>query len=213
MRRFLVVALVVGLLGGALVGPVEAKKKKKKKKKAAPVEVTYWFSNTSGGCAAEAYNLVLTEPTEGTNCGSLFAGLAWGPASSAGQASPIVYYAVEGVPFLLDASKKITGAIQVSSRSVQGAVFLGAGQATTVGTVSGTTGGDAKELGTFESTYSVTPTQGVYEVKFEIEPPKEFNKTEFTSLEIGLHTEGTSVNHGFYRTANPASSIIVPTLK
>lgn len=212
MRRFLVLVLVVGLLGGSLATSVQAKKKRKKP---AQVEVTYWFANTSGGCAAEAYTLVLTEATEGSNCGSLLAGLPWAVAETAGVASPITYYAAEGVPFVLDATNKITGTIQVSSRSVAAGapLFLGAGQATTIGVVTATTDGEAKELGMFESTYTVTPAQGVYEVEFEIEPPAELDKAEFTSLEIALHTEGSSVNHGYYRTVDPASSINVPTLQ
>lgn len=211
MRKMLVVALVVGLLGGSLVGPVEAKKKKKK---LAAVPVTFWFANESGGCADDsAFVLQLTEATEGSNCGNLTYGATYGPASDAGVANPYTYNAVEGLPFILDATQKITGTIQVSSRSVAAGVpaFLGAGQATTIGTVTGTTGGESKELGTFESTYTVTPAQGVYEVKFEIEAPTEFDKAEFTGLGISLHTEGPVVNHGYYRVHSPASSFTVPT--
>lgn len=214
MRKMLVVALVVGLLGGSLVGPVEAAKKKKKQPPPAAVPVTFWFANDSGACTDDAaFVLKLTESTEGSNCGNLAYGATYGPASDAGVANPFTYNAVEGLPFILDASQKITGTIQVSSRGVAAGVpvFLGAGQATTVGTVIGTTGDESKELGAFESTYTVTPAQGVYEVTFEIEPPAELDKAEFTGLGISLHTEGPVVNHGYYRVHSPASSLTVPT--
>lgn len=213
MRRFLVVALVMGLLGGSMIGPVEAKKKKKK---AAPVAVTYWFHNESGACTDDAaFVMRLTEATEGSNCGNLGYGAPWPVTSAAGVSTPYTYYAIEGVPFVLDASQKIIGKIQVSSRSVAAGVpvYLGAGQATTVGVLSGGTADGAQELGSFESTYAVTPAGGVYEVAFEIEPPKELDKAVFDSLQISLHTEGPVVNHGYYRTVDPASSITVPTWK
>lgn len=213
MRKMLVVALVIGLLGGSLIGPVEAKKKKKK---SAPVPVTFWFANDSGACTDDsAFVLKLTESTEGSNCGNLGFGAPYAVANAAGLSNPFSYNAIEGLPFVLDASQKITGTIQVSSRGVvaEAPVFLGAGQATTIGTVTGTTGGESVELGAFESTYTVTPAQGVYEVKFEIEPPAEFDKAQFTGLGISLHTEGLVVNHGYYRVHSPASSFTIPTWK
>lgn len=212
MRKMLVVALVVGLLGGSLIGPVEAKKKKK----LAPAPVTFWFANDSGACTDDAaFVLKLTESTEGSNCGNLGYGAPYPVANAAGLSTPYAYNAIEGLPFILDATQKITGTVQVSSRSIAEGVpvFLGAGQATTVGTLTGTTDGESVELGAFESTYAVTPAQGVYEVKFEIEPPADLDKAQFTGLGISLHTEGPVVNHGYYRVANPASNFTVPTWK
>lgn len=212
MRKFLAVALAVGLLGGSLVGPVEAAKKKKK---LVATPVTFWFANDSGACTDDAaFVLKLTESTEGSNCGNRFHGALWDVAVAAGS-TPYTYNAIEGVPFILDATQKISGTIQVSSQSIAAGVpvYLGAGQATTIGAINGTTGDESKELGTFESTYQVTPAQGVYEVKFEIEPPAELDKAQFTGLSISLHTEGMSVNHGYYRVADPASNFTVPTWK
>lgn len=216
MRRALVVALVLGLLAGSLAAPVEAAKKKKKKKKPpvaaqpVPVEMVLWF-NAQEGCAGPL-TLGLTEATEGSNCGrNPFYGAAWGAGEAAGLATPYVFTAVEGLPFVLDGSKPIVATMQVSAY-VSDVVSSGVGQTTLVGTLTGTTGGEAVELGTAEATYLVTPAQGIYEVPLEFDV-KDFDKKTFTAFEIALEQRGTSVSHGHYRTLNPASKIAVPTLK
>lgn len=213
MRKFLLVALVLGLIAGNMGAPAIAKKKKKK---AAPASVTFWLSHESDDCADDAARVLkITESTEGSNCGNLGYGAPYPATNGAGLSTPMTFYTVEGVPFVLDASKPITGTIQVSSRGVAAGapVFLGAGQATTKGVLAGTANGDSVELGAFESTYAVTPAAGVYEVKFEVQPAKDLDKATFSSLEISLHTEGAVVNHGYFRTVDPASSFTVPTWK
>lgn len=209
MRRFLVVALVVGLLAGSLAGSVEAKKKKKKKP--VPVEMTLWF-NAEGGCA-EALTLRLTEATEGSNCGrNPFYGVGWDVGEQTGQVTPYTFYAVEGLPFILDGTKPIVATVQVSAFA-SGPVSSGAGESRLVGKLTGETSGETVELGTAETTYLVTPAQGVYEVVLEFEPATDFDKATFTQFDISLEQRGTSVSHGHYRTVDPASKIAVPTLE
>lgn len=208
MRRFLVVALAIGLVGGSLVGPVEAKKKKKKP---VPVEMIYWL-HADGGCG-EATTLMLTEATEGSNCGNNpWYGVGWEVGTSAGLVTPYNFYAVEGLPFVLDGTKPIVATMQVSAY-VSSPVGSGVGEATLVGILSGETGGETVDLGTAETTYTVTPAQGVYEVVLEFEPTSDFDKMSFTQFDITLEQRGNSVSHGHYRTVDPASKIAVPTLK
>lgn len=212
MRKMVLVALVLGLIAGNMGAPAVAKKKKK----AVPVAVTYWFAHESDDCANDSARVLqLTESAEGSNCGNLGYGAPYPATNGAGLSLPMTFYAIEGVPFVLDATKPITGTIQVASKSIDPAVpaWLGAGQATTAGVVTAIANGDATELGTFTSTYQVTPAGGTYEVKFEIQPDKALDKATITSLDISVHTEGAVVNHGYYRTVDPASSLTVPTLK
>lgn len=216
MRRTLIVALTLGLLAGSIAAPVEAAKKKKKKPPVvAPVAtpVTLWFRNDTGGCAPEAYLLMLTEATEGANCGNRLYGAPYGVASGAGLITPITYNASEGIPFVLDATQKITATIYVSPSASANPVGSGIGQATLVATIAGQAGGEAKELGTVEQDYLVTPAQATYEVKLEFTPPADVDKLQFTSFSITLHNEGLSLTHGHYRTANPASFLTIPTWK
>ncbi|MFN2587738.1 MAG: hypothetical protein ABR613_06455 [Actinomycetota bacterium] len=210
MRRTLIAALVLGLVAGALTAPATAKKKKRPK---APVAtpMTLWFH--AAECSDAAYLLMLTEAAEGRNCGSAFYGAPYPVASAAGQSAPRTFNAAEGLPFTLDASQKIVATVYVSPYvSGQGA-GSGVGQTTLIATFAGTTGGETKELGTVEQSYTVTPAQAVYEVKVELEPPAELDKAQFTGFSITLHNEGTSLTHGFYRMTNPASSIVIPTWK
>lgn len=223
MRRFLVVALVVGLVGGSLVGPVEAKKKKKKK---APVAVdqTYFLRNTAeSGCAAESLQLLLEAGDAGGSCGSAFSGFvnevlvrAFGgpctPATPAGTAcGTITYQAGEGLPLVLDASKKVTGTIFVVSYRGHSANpgGLTAGPTTFSMTLRGDSDGEEKEIGTFTADYTVTPAQQVYEVPFEIEVAAELDKAEFTTLFVDLLNRGVAPLHGFYQVNT--STIVVPT--
>lgn len=213
MKKLIAVVMVLGLVG-SFAAPVSAAKKKKKKAVATPV--TYFFHNDSGACTDDAaFVMKITEATEGSNCGNLLFGAGYEAGNGAGVANPFTYRAVEGIPFVLDATQKIVATVQVSSRSSAPGVpvFLGAGQTTLNASIAGQSGGETKELGTAKSTYTVTPAQGVYEVVLEFQPPAELDKATFTSLEISLHNTGQSVNHGYYRTVNPASKVLVPTLK
>lgn len=220
MKKLLVVALAVGLVGTSMVGPSVAGKKKKKPKQppvATPVAtpVTLFFSNTSGGCTAEGYVMVLVEPTEGSNCGSAFSGPVNEALVQAGEApATLTYSATEGLPFVLDATQKITGTIQVMSFTRGEAPQpVATGPTTMVAEIFGETGGETKSLGVAELSYTVTPAQKDYPVEIEIAPPGELDKAEFTSLSISLYNRGAAPLHGWYRAVAPASKITVPTWK
>lgn len=211
MRKTLVATIVLGLIAGSLAAPATAKKKKPKTPAPVATPMTLWFHATE--CADGNYLLMLKEATEGRNCGSAFYGAPYPVASAAGQSAPRTFNAGEGVPFVLDASQKIVATVQVSAYASAQGGGSGVGQTTLVGTFAGQVGGETKELGTVEQTYMVTPAQGVYEVKLELQPPAEFDKAQFTSFSLTLHNKGTSLAHGFYRTTNPASFVVIPTWK
>ena len=220
MRRTLVAALVLSLVAGSLAAPALAgKKKKKTPPPPAPVAeaVTFWFHNDPAACAAENYTLQLVEATAGSNCGSAASGVANEALVTAGEAPlGMVYNATEGVPFVLDATQKITGTIYVASHSGEASnpAGLAAGPATLVAEVIGTIAGEETSLGIAEVDYLVTPASKVYEVKFELEVPAELDKSQVDSLSISLYNRGFTVAlHGFYRVQNPASNFTVSTWK
>ena len=218
MRKFMIVSLVLGLLVGSLVAPATAGKKKKKKAPPAPIAVplTLFFSNTSGGCTDDAYLMVLVEPAEGSNCGTALSGPGNELLVSAGDVpDTIVYNATEGLPFVLDATQKITGKIQVMSYGSGDVpqVGFGVGQTTLVAALAGQSGGEQKDLGTMEVSYVVTPAQKIYEVAVEFQPAAELDKAQFTSLSISLYNQGPAPFHGWYRAVAPASSLTIPTWK
>jgi hypothetical protein len=116
MKRTTVSILVLALAIGALVAPAaEAKKKKPKKPPvvaAVPAEQKYflhWDDDGAGGCTG-TQNMSLDEHP-GTTCNS-----STQPAqevfAAAGQDLIVnLFPAVDGVPFTVDASRKMTGEI------------------------------------------------------------------------------------------------------
>lgn len=218
MRKALTTGLVLALIVGAFMVPAEAAKKKKKKKAPAPVavDVTYYLRNTAdSGCAAESLQLLLEAGDAGGSCGSALSGALNEALISTGDVpGSITYTAAEGIPFVLDASKPITGKIIVLSYRGHSANpgGLSAGPTHFVMTLMGTNAaGEELALGTFESEYIVNPAQQAYEVEFEIETPAELDKTEVTSLVADLYNRGFAPLHGFYQVNT--STIVVPTLQ
>jgi hypothetical protein len=190
------------------------------------VDVTYYLHNdTEGGCAAEAYTLRLAKPEAGTNCGSTLSGApneiligATGePCDPSGLAGcgTITFNATEGVPFVLDATKEISGTIMVMSYrgAAENPGGLGAGPTTLVVTLAGDSAGETKEIGTVSVDYTVTPAEQVKKVDFAIQPDAALNLAEFTSLSMGLYNRGVSPLHGFYQTSTGESLLKVPTMQ
>lgn len=237
MRKPLIALVAIGLVAGAIAAPAQAKKKKPKKPKppvTAPVQADqkfYVVNLNESGCAAEGMVLMLTPTETNTGCGAY----TGGPANTAfvetgGTAcSPeiptqgalcgiITHTAGEGLPATLDATKKITGTIQVASyrgvSSVEGnenPLALGAGPTTFNMRLYGTVNGEEKELGTFTSDYTVTPDKRLYEVPFEIALDPALDKGQLSGLAVDFWNTGAATLHGFYN-AN-ASYIVLPVWK
>jgi hypothetical protein len=216
-RKLLVVGLVAGLVVGSLGTSVEAKKKKKK---LVPTPVSYFIQRVpAGSCADEAsYFLSVTPGADNGACGNLGFGVIAEVTSQIGEddlVSPAyVFAARDGVPFVLDATKPLTGKITVKSASaIQGQALVphGVGQTTLQIAVTGTTNGTSTELGTATATYLVTPNSQPAPVEFTITLDAALNKASFTTLELHLRNRGASVQHGYYASGNQ-SFVTVPTL-
>ena len=118
MKRSIVVLVALGLLAGALVAPADAKKKKKKPVRAVtlvPAELKFYPHHTPDGATPEgctgAYFMDLKADTADTTC-SNSAQVAQEVYAAAGdELISYSYPATEGVPFVLDASRKLTGEI------------------------------------------------------------------------------------------------------
>jgi hypothetical protein len=231
MRKPLIALVAIGLVAGAIAAPAQAAKKKKPKPKppAAPVQADqkYYLVNLNDGdCAEEGMLLMLDQIDVGGGCGSLFGG----PANTAFDAatgdvctpdtpvqSPVCgtisHHAGEGLPVALDATKKITGTIFISSYTgaSENPAGLGVGAATFNMRLSGTVNGEEKELGTFSAEYTVTPDKQVYEVPFEIALDAALDKAELSTLVMDLWNTGPAAVHGFYETNT--SNVVLPIWK
>ena len=234
MKKPLIAMLSIGLVAATLVGPAEAKKKKPKKPPvSAPAQVDqkYFLVNANeSGCAAEGMLLMLAALETGGGCGSYFGGpvnAAFSQATGApcSPATPvgstcgaITHTAGEGLPVSLDATKKITGTIEVASyrgvssvNGVENPAALAAGPTPFHMNVSGTVDGELKALGHFTSNYTVTPDKRLYEIPFEIALDPSVDKAELTTLSVDFWNTGAAALHGFYN-AN-TSFVVLPTWK
>lgn len=116
MRRTVVSMLVIALAAGALVAPAEAAKKKKKKAPALiQSEVKYflhWPSDgaTPEGCAGVT-NMSIEDTAGDTTCSYVFQVAQEALAAAGEDLLAYTYPAADGVPFILDASRKLTGEI------------------------------------------------------------------------------------------------------
>lgn len=229
MRKPLIALVAIGLVAGAIAAPAQAKKKKPKPKPAAPVQADqkyYLVNMNEGDCASEGMLLMLDQVDVGGGCGSLFAGpvntaLITGTQGICTPDTPvqgpicgaITHTAGEGLPVTLDATKKITGTIFVSSYTgvSQNPAGLAAGAATFHMRLVGTVDGEEKELGTFSADYTVTPDKQLYEVPFEIAIEGALDKAELSTLAVDLWNTGPAAVHGFYETNT--SNIVLPIWK
>ncbi|MDQ3956964.1 MAG: hypothetical protein M3273_01445 [Actinomycetota bacterium] len=209
MKRALVVGLLTALVAGSLLGPAQAKKKKPPKP-VVPVQVdlSYFLRRDGADCADPTHvflSLTDAEDIDPGSCGNNF----YGVLGDAAGTTPMVYATrdADGVPVTLDATKEITGLIGVKSKSEQATARLGVGITTLHIELIGVSNGAEKTIGTADVEYQVQPgdmTQ-VYEVEFVMKPDTALDKAVFTSLSLSLQNTGTSHNHGYYTTDNPAS--------
>ena len=217
MKRIAALLLVGGLIGGLTAyAPATAKKKPKPKAKIVAKDINYYMHRNGCGTAEDVTSLSTADgPDEGTGCGARFGGAPNVILGPAGQPQgQYVWAATDGVPFTLNATKDITGAITLRSTRVQSPneTPLGAGEATLEVTLTGTSGGEVKTLGTGSSTYEVAPGDEPHTSEFTFTPDAGLNKAVFTTLELTTVLTGPVVNHGYYELEDPASMFTIPTL-
>lgn len=115
MKRSVVVLVALGLLAGALVAPADAKKKKKPPATPVPVELKFYPHHTPDGATPEgctgAYFMDLKGETKDTTCSNSTQVAQEVYAATGQELVSYTYPATEGVPFVLDASRKLTGEI------------------------------------------------------------------------------------------------------
>ena len=213
MKRAFVVSLAVAVVATSLLGPAQAAKKKKPKPPPpapAPVQVdASYFLRRDGDDCANASHVFLSptdaEDIDSGSCGNNF----YGVLGDAAATTPMIYATREadGVPVTLDATKDITGLIGVKSKSEQATARLGVGITTLHIELIGVSDGAEKTIGTADVEYEVQPGDmaQIYEVEFVMKPDAALDKAVFTSLSLSLQNTGTSYNHGYYTTDNPAS--------
>ena len=198
-RKLVAVALVAGVVAGSLATADAAKKKPRYVSKSVPM-----FLRNTSECDLSALSLSKTDG-EDTDCFS-----ETNVAGAAVGYSDHVYTASDGVPFLLDAKKALTGTITMRNGN-----SVGAGQAGVTLTWVGETGGEETEIAVWESeAFQIVPA-GVQTLEYEADIDDALYKKKFTSLKLTVTPTGQTV--GLYGTVDhdgpPISLFNLPILK
>jgi hypothetical protein len=210
MRKAIVIALVGGLVAGSLVAPAAAKKKKKAKPPAQVAsELKYylhWDGDGSMDCDGMIHMNLQDTEDPGSGCEDLTLP-AQEPLIAAGQPPKSRDWpADEGLPVVLDTTRKITGEITLRGG--------GGAQARIDVTLTGTTGGESIVIATGSTqsvNFAVTGQTGPQVLKFEVAPDGAVKGKTFESLVLNTAVRGVTAA-AYIDLENPPSFIVVPTL-
>lgn len=221
-RKLAVTALAMGLVVGSLGVAEAAKKKKKPKPVPAPVAVDQTFYMRRDACtgagadSADNARLSLEDGVdEGNLCGWGESGLLNEAVINSGQLDAVadVWPVADGLPLTVDATKPISGKLQMVSSFLGAAPDngLAGGNVEIVIDFTGVSGGEDVVLGTATAEYQVTPASSRYEVPFEIKLDGALDKKSFESLVMTTTIRGANFGHGLYELDQPASTVVIPS--
>ena len=206
MKKLVVFGLVAGLIAGSLAAPAVAKKKKKPKPPAAPVSVDqkFFLRQDSDACGSAHEHLSLTD---GADLSCFYTG---GGIVNEARGSVTDWVAEDGVPFVFDTAKKITGEITIHGGDL-GAGPMSLGQARFDMAVLAEIGGEFKEIGTLSETWTTVPGD-VHLVKPDITIDPALAGQSVTGFRIDTQLRGVAIGPHTIQLDTPASWLVVPTL-
>ena len=213
MKRLIGLALVIGLVGG-YVGSTSALAGKARLK----ASQTKFFLRDSDACSGPGYLSKKDGPDSG--CWQLDSALNEAVIDQAQLLDRDLiadhFDARDGVPFVLNAKKAITGVIATYSGSCYDPAVpcapagVGAGVAEVDIIVRGTVGGSEKVLGEQHASFPVVPG-GPTETPVNIELDDALNKKKVSSFRVTVFFSGAAAFHSGVELDNPASFVTVPT--
>ena len=218
MRRTLVTIIVLGLLAGSLATVAEAKKKPKKKAVASEQKFfLHWDSDgaTPPGCAGAVY-MSLEDKSGDSTCSTTtqFAQEAFVATGSDGDIVRYLFPAADGVPFTLDASRNLKGAVILRGTYTYDAyveiLLTGEVDGAPVKLAEGATGkGQGVASNSVQGTVQLPGPHA--ELPIDIAFDKAFDKKLVTKLDLQITIRGHHRGGVDYE-LNP-SHVIVPTWK
>jgi hypothetical protein len=211
MKKLIVVGLVAGLVAGSLAAPAAAKKKKKPKP-AAPVSVDqkFFLRQDSDSCQTPHTFLSTTDGTD-LSCFYTDAGVMYEAVNQVAPVTTADFAAEDGVPFVFDTTKKITGEITIHGGDA-GAGPVSAGQARFDVVVVAEVGGELKEIGAVSETWTTTPGD-VHVVKLDMTIDPSLAGQTVDTFQIATTLRGASIGPHTIELDAPPSFVVVPTLK
>ncbi len=200
MRKAFVIVLVVGLLAGSLVGSADAKKRR-----LVPSELKFFlhWEQGSDDCNGAIHMNLKDTPDPGSGCEFVFQPAQEVLVAAGQEKLSRDWPASAGPPFVLDASRPVTGEIALRGGAMA--------QAYVDILLTGSTRGRGTEIvnGITEKVNGAYP--GTVIAEFSLEPAKKLDKKVFTRLNLNTATRGVTAAT-WIELDNPPSFIVVPVL-
>jgi hypothetical protein len=120
-----------------------------------------------------------------------------GVGGTADQGAFVDYPSTDGMPLTLDASRRVTGTIDLESFGITDPLAAGTGLVTVSVSLEALNQGNGVSVGSDSETVLITPTQTVYPVAFTIQPNGALDRTDLSGLDLRVHIEGPYAFSGF----------------
>ena len=150
------------------------------------------------GCGTSADNphLSVTNGTDGGDgCGLVLTIV--GVGGTADQGAFVDYPSTDGMPLTLDASRPVTGTIDLQSFGITDPYAAGVGMVTVSVSLEALYQGNGVTVGSDSENVLITPTQTEYPVAFTIHPTGTLDQADLSGLDLRVHVEGPYAFSGF----------------
>jgi hypothetical protein len=163
----------------------------------APAAARFYLRRDGCGTSTDNPHLSVTSGTDaGDGCGLTLTSIV-GVGGTVDQGASVDYPSVDGMPLTLDASRTVTGTIDLQSIGVVDPVAAGAGQLTVTVDMEALYQGNGVSIGSDSETVLVTPDHGEYAVPFTIQPTGTLDRADLSGIDLRVHVEGPFVFSGF----------------
>jgi hypothetical protein len=166
---------------------------------ATPAAQTTRFYLRRDGCGTSSDNphLSVVDGTDGGDgCGLVLSSFV-GPGGTVDQGAFVDYPSADGMPLSLDASRAVTGTIDLQSFGITDPAAAGAGVLTLRVDLESLDQGNGIAVGSDSETVLVTPAQTDYPVSFTIQPNGALDRADLSGLDLRVHVEGPYAFSGF----------------
>ncbi len=165
---------------------------------ATPTAGTSRFYLRRDGCGTASDNphLSVTSGTDGGDgCGLVLTIV--GVGGTADQGAFVDYPSTDGMPLTLDASRPVTGTIDLQSFGITDPLAAGTGLVTVSVSLEALDQGNGVSVGSDSESVLITPTQAEYPVAFTIQPNGALDRADLSGLDLRVHVEGPYAFSGF----------------
>jgi hypothetical protein len=165
---------------------------------ATPTAGTTRFYLRRDGCGSANDNphLSVTSGTDGGDgCGLVLTIV--GVGGTADQGAFVDYPSTDGMPLTLDASRPVTGTIDLESFGITDPLAAGTGLVTVSVSLEALDQGNGVSFGSDSETVLITPAQTEYPVAFTIPPNGALDQADVSGLDLRVHIEGPYAFSGF----------------